>query len=395
LKRIRRLGLSALGALALTASIGVASASASGFVATGDPFFATVNGTATGTHTIGFAGNTASCTGANFQGEIDEPSESINPSLSTPSCGGQSLALNGCTFSFHPGAEKSPGVFGGTADTGPSGCGPIGPYKFAACSVSFYPSTGLAATFENKGSGAEATVAITINATNFQYKVSPAGCGTNKIENGTYKGSWTVKATRNGSQVGLQVQSKLPVALGIGTEKAQLEATHYPVSIAGAAEGGSPTWKLLGGSMSCKSAQYGATASGPTASLPVSVSYSDCSAFGSLPMSVSSNGCTYVFNFSGTEDVSCPEGKSMEFLVYVSEAARKEGKAPICVVKFAAQTGLASLGFGSVNYQAISVASNLSKIKYTQVRNSFLCPAGVGPFENGTYVDSTTLYGSR
>lgn len=81
-------------------------------------------------------------------------------------------------------------------------------------------------------------------------------------------------------------------------------------------------WALEGGTIECASAKFEGKMTGTTGSkITVTPSYSECTGFGGFPTTVNMNGCTYVFDsgtqegesIEGSEEISCPEGKVVDF----------------------------------------------------------------------------------
>lgn len=374
-----------------------------------DGFPAVIKGQPTEAHELTFMGGKTLCSKLDFEGELAAPAESLSPALGKPTCtfgGEQTLQLNGCAFIFHPGAEKSPGVFGGTFDIGPPGCGPM-TLAWGSCVVSFYPKTGLAATYENEGTGTKAVVRIKAQGTGIKYSRS-GWCGTSSSEDGTYTGGWIAKAEQSGVPIGLRVAKKLPVGVYMtgkeSAEKSQqpkLEAESYPVTMEGEAKAWT-TWTMAGGSLHCNDAHYEASATASATNFPVAATYGDCEIWG-LAGQVDMNSCHYVVHalnagppFQGKVDIACDEaGDAIEFNAYADETYEML----LCTAKVGPQTGLEGLDLknvGAAHERGVTLGFSLKGLKYTINRYFFLCAGQEGKtYEDGTYSHETTLLGWR
>ena len=160
---IKRLGLVAIAAMALTACVNAASASASapGFLATGTfPYPATISGSTageTGANTINLFGATYPCTAPSFTATHKSPSSTLTMeggAWAVASCNDTDLEkepfdTHGCKFTFNPGSNAAE-HFKGTFSIGPPGCGPITIEDF------FIPSQGVCDIFIDPNAGFEA-----------------------------------------------------------------------------------------------------------------------------------------------------------------------------------------------------------------------------------------------
>jgi hypothetical protein len=116
--------------------------------------------------------------------------------------------------------------------------------------------------------------------------------------------------------------------------------------------------------------------------------YSECASFLGAAVSVKSNGCKYVLRLasektSGTTDVECPAGKSLEFVV-----------GALCTYAVGSQTGLSTVSYantGSGATREIAASPNLTGVTSTKT-GSFVCPAGSS---EGTYSGEMKLTGEN
>jgi len=155
--------------------------------------------------------------------------------------------------------------------------------------------------------------------------------------------------------------------------------TSHPVS------GGFATTK-------CKKAHFkgvGTVATGAT-SVTVTPEYKECTAFG-LPATITHEECNYVLKtgtpvnateWHVTTDVVCPAGKAIKIV------------AQTCEVTVGSQTGLATSTVANGAGGHLTLNTNISKIKYTVVKDGIGCPlAKTGAFEDGHYVGTSTVKG--
>lgn len=305
-------------ALVLTslAAVPAAASASGGFVAGQYP--AAVKGTA-GTISLNFptGGYSEFCHGPNFEALLEGPSRSVLPAATgngSECGGGGSLKMNGCTFEFHRATN--------TADIGPAGCGPIEAPTLEHCGyIRLYPRTGLAATFENSGSGSSAAVKATVNGEKLKYEVTEgAGCKHGTFEDGSLSASWELRAYQAvtktppytfGEEVGISTVSEAP-RIGIFMDSKGLDASQFPVSVTAAATEGE-AFTLIHGynrsgtekwSLRCSSAAVdGGSLNGPSAQQSLA-SFSGCSVSAVGPSAkVTMNSCSY--KLSTNVEIAC------------------------------------------------------------------------------------------
>ena len=148
------------------------------------------------------------------------------------------------------------------------------------------------------------------------------------------------------------------------------------------------------GAITCKTASFVGEANGNgLASIEVTPSYSGC-LFAGVSAEVITNGCTYKLFPGGTADVVCPAGK--EITVVSPPAGTVK-----CTVHVPAQTGLKSVTYtnlGSSPTQEVTIAVNLSGIKYSETEGSGLgkCPASNPVTQTGgTYTGKALATGEN
>ncbi len=288
MKRTKCLGAVVVVALALAGLLGTASASASWIVSE-----SSMKATPTGSHNL-YVPSQVPCTASSFTSKGPIATETLeSESIPDYSCnfwGEQSMKWNGCKLFFHPGAEISAGVFGGTVDIGPAGCGPIKMTYLGSCETQILPSTGLAAEFTNTGTGSSSAVTLTINATSkVNYKGTCSGNGA-----GSYFGSWNLTAGKgvHVSQVGVYIDGQESTE---ESKQPKFNAGAYPAGIAGAATSPLVVTLPLSRKVECKTGALSSLLAKATSSLNIKGSYGPCSAsgFGFSNASVTLNSCFF------------------------------------------------------------------------------------------------------
>lgn len=191
MKYAKTMVFAAAAALAITAFVGVASASAfTNFNAESVP--ATVSGEQSEASTFTTSAGTISCTGGKFMGvATSTPTSTVTTDLS----------YSGCTFLGFINVEVKPNkchyTFLATGTANVSGCeGTSIEFEAAGCLVKVGEQTGLTSIgYANAGEGAKRTVIVTPAVTNIKYTTSascPGGAQSNST--GKYeKGKTTVK----------------------------------------------------------------------------------------------------------------------------------------------------------------------------------------------------------
>jgi hypothetical protein len=412
-KRIKNMGLVAIAVLAVTASVGAATASASGFVA--DKYNAVVNAPGSSeTFIVEGGGMKIACNTPSLAGELKGPAATLTPFVGAATClkGAKPLNMSGCGFTFHPGAEVSGIQYGGTFDIGPAGCGSISIEYLKGCILSLSPKTGLSATYINSGTGNAAKVSVNAKAEGLTETLSgAAGCSHGTGEAGKITTSWELKATNAGAQTGLHVSSGtygIYLAGESSAEKAKqprLEAEKYPALISAAQSSANlPSWNMGTSTVACQEAQFNTEASAATAELSVAASYGKCATAGIYGVKVRMNGCHFVYHilnlgppYAGSVDIACTkEGEAIEVRAYGSVTKEAEDK-PICVDAIGPQTtssGVAFENVGSGAGRVVSVNTGLTGLKHTYTRfSAILCPPGTGSSTDDKYSSGMVLHG--
>jgi hypothetical protein len=395
-KRIRTLLLAALAALALAGVVGVSSASAAKFVS--ETEFTEFNGSGYYEFALGVGSTAYSCTGpavssAQVGTAISEGGASYASIASTStssSCSGFTKEWKSCRLTFHPPAA---GGSEGSVEIGPSGCGPIYFKGVIGCEYSIPAQTGIAATYENIGTGTGRKIEVSINDYFTYTRVGNQGCGKGGMfSDGRWIGTLTLEGSDGaGSPVGIRV-AQLPVGAFMTGEKSEeaarqpsFAAEEYPVSLAGdLSKEHRFQLKPEGTTLSCQAAGLSSSLPTATSSIDVNASYEKCANLLGQTLTVKMNSCHYGFTvansgppYTGTASVKCDnEGDGIEFLA-----------GSICTYKLPAQNiGTATYStVGSLNTRKIVAEVSGSGITYLRTYNGFFCPVGseAGSFSGG------------
>jgi hypothetical protein len=143
-------------------------------------------------------------------------------------------------------------------------------------------------------------------------------------------------------------------------------------------------------STKCKKATFeGTVGATEVSTLEVTPSYSECTAFG-LSATVNMHSCKYKFlepagsgPFTGNLNLVCG-----------SEPATIT--AGTCEVTVTSQENRGTLTYNNeaTSPKTVLVEANVTGLKYTKVKDGFLCPlSGTGTREDGTYTGNTTAKG--
>ena len=389
MKRISKLGLAAFVALSLTAAVGAGAASAASFVTEKAP--TTVTGTVDGVSypRFQFLVGTVSCPSLAPTGTMNSVyAGAMEGSLKETPCtgplgGNYTLQTHGCNFTLRASNSTLDIVCPAGNEIG---LVPVG----SGCEFTIPAQAGLAASYGSEGSGSSREILAGSSST-LKYSQVNGTC-TKGTFNGSWGGSWKLKGTNEGSQVGVYV-AKQPISIGGSTPK--LRAGSYPASIAGTAVA-THKIKVSGGTTECKTSAFSSSVSGETAQLTVQASYAECTVLG-VAGSVNMNGCTYTFNvlnqapvgatYAGHADIACPAGKAIELIAGTSK--------PKCTVTIPAQTtDSGGLSFTNEASSTIGLGLAVSGIDYHQQKGEGLGACSTGDFTDGTYTGSSTLVGS-
>lgn len=206
-KRSNMIGLVIAMAMALTAVVGAASASAAQFRA--EEYISGVTGTQTATQKFKLKNTEISCTTATSSGAIFGPSTTLTV---TPSFSGCAASLpvkaaitantNGCDYVYKNSGE--PYENNGTMDIS---CSKGIEFTGGGCTFKIPPQTGRGnVKFKNSGGySRNHTISVDYEVTGLTYSISGTFCieGVGTYENGTYTGTSVLKGYNASHAVGL------------------------------------------------------------------------------------------------------------------------------------------------------------------------------------------------
>jgi hypothetical protein len=159
---------------------------------------------------------------------------------------------------------------------------------------------------------------------------------------------------------------------------AEFHSKAAPTTITGVQKA-SHVFTTNAGKVTCTTAKFTGTQSVVTsATVTLTPTYENCTAFGFVGITIDTNGCKYNFNANGSTKVECPTGKAIEVTV------------PFCTTSVGSQTLSSGMSFATEGTEAahnrkILATTNISGITYNEcgtVRT------------NGTYTGTTTVTGS-
>lgn len=396
MRLIKCMGLVVVLALAVGASIGAASASASYF--TGGEYPVTLKAPPTLSQQITTEGGVSyQCQNYTLEGFLKAPSESLEadsgPSglkcASPPTDPEATLSMNGCKLILHPGSELASGYFSGSAEIGPAKCGPM-VLKGNRCTRKFAAQTGLSATFTDEGSGAKGTVGIVVSgslAYTSEGQLSQCGAATGSA---SYGAAWQMSGYNGfGEAVGAAVVKNPPIGLymaGKEGSEPRFEAEKYPAKVSGNQNTAAKyTLGLSEGirPLSCESASLQGTLSAAATQLGLVPEGQNCSLtiLGNQdPATIQANSCQYSLNalnvgppYAGSLGVACSkEGDGIEIKAYASAQKQAEGVV-LCAYTIAPQSALKGVSLENIVSgisRGIGVSFGVSGIAYTKTQGT-------------------------
>jgi hypothetical protein len=346
---------------------------------------------------IGTSGGSVSCGQATLTSTASAGTATLSSIPSLSECEAfhglaGTITTNGCAYVVHAGSYWLSG-YAGTLDIA---CPAGKAIEIAAgtCRVQIPSQSGLSALRFNPvpGSAPKPSVAVKANVSRLSYTVTQDGflcpfAGTGAREDGTITGAANMTAANAGGAMGAYVSGEEDVA-----PVPSFEAEEYPATLTAAQDSGNKlTFGTAGGTVSCASASASGSLAAASAAGALAPTYSECEAFSGLTGTIATNGCSYVLHggkrlalgkYSGSLDIACPEGKSLEIA------------AGTCSASIPAQTGLAAelLDTTQSGRESVSLVLKGSAMRYTVTQDGFLCPfAGTGTHEDGTFTGSATI----
>jgi hypothetical protein len=357
MRRVGVLAIAACAALAIGASLGSASASASpGYFA--ESFPAHITGEQQlGTTSIVIHESSYYCygLGLNFTADEAPPIRTITPDMEGESCTGAlkrpaTLDPNGCTFQLTPTGKVEGGEWTGELSVGPAGCGAMNLeylWNGNECTASISPQSVSGVTYTNFGAGSSKGVEVDPGSFGLAYEQveQPGGCGS-ETGTATFTSRWSLTADVAGEPSPLQVADHAwdPIYL----DESGFNALAYPVSIHGTQDPKNRfTLTVGGGSTTCSGVTFaGPALSEPSTSVYEFPEFTECiTQLGfNFKSTIVNHGCFLVLHSGGGVDVACITGAtSIELSI----------PAAGCVRKIFEQSGLTGVSFeGSGNITA-------------------------------------------
>jgi hypothetical protein len=392
MSRSKKWIVAALAVTVVTASLGVASASAARIAASEYP--AQLIGNATGQHRITLSKLSTTCKQSSISGSISKPGDPYVANALYSECSyyaGQMLVNMGtCTYQFNVGEETSPGYFTGTLTIGPVGCAisltapgckQTIPAQTARATINYTNTT---------GTGGYPVLLIDADVSGLTYTTEGVNCAGPASGTGWIEGEWEVKAVDGvGKALGTWVESRNGLYVVTGEKSPSLTAEILPASISGQQ---SSTSKQKfntnnGTTFECSGISYSGSISSASSQFDLTPSYSGCKLVvvgSNLSATVNSNGCTYRYTvtgsspYSGTVALVCPEGKSLEVTASVA-----------CTLKIPAQTLGTVTYTNSIGQTGRSVSTSASGSKLSYSTSGFACGTQTGG--KGTYSGGSVL----
>jgi hypothetical protein len=372
-KRTKTMGVIVAMALALTAFVGVSSASADLFKTGAEP--AKWNGSRLGKNHVLSVGEVFECQNVSFSGETTKHTNetlTVTPELS--SCvwlGVYSVnwQTNGCKFRFHAAAGPN------TVDI--VGCTAPMSFEAGGCRITIGKQNGLGpVSYTNVGSGSTRTITMAANLTGMAYTASGTCLSGLKgtFYNGTYTGEWTVKSTTSS---GVQVETEIESAPT--PPVSQFVAQEGPATVSATAA--AKFFSLpQGQGLSCKSSGSTELVSPEATSLTFAPAISECNMDGSSA-SASMGACSFKYLATGSLEIvgaSCAANP----ITFTNAHAGVE-----CTVTVGPQGPLSGLnlfneGSGRNRIVRRNATSLVEGVKYTATGAH--CN-GTGTFSDGAY----------
>jgi hypothetical protein len=360
-RRIQTLGIAAMMALALTAMLGVASASADKFNVSVEPnkWSGTLSG---GEHKLNF-GETYECSTASFiGGEIKTKSfekAAVSPELGSCRFRGVLFVnwkINGCKFLFHAGG-------GGVGTIDITSCEKPMTVEASGCRIEIDNQRGLGpVTYKN--SAKLETITATAALTGITYTRNGCSSWANgTFSDGTYSGAWTIKgSTTSGIPASTWDESAaVPPISAFAFEQA-------PATVKSEYVSGGPRFPLMtengGNEVYCKRfGLSGNSSSALTGTLSLVPSFKECTVgLGVVPDSnISAGSCSYILHANGAFDIG-GEGCASNPISFTSSTG--------CVVTVGPQSFAEGLTFkseGVGKLQTLSIPSGEGSAKITGV----------------------------
>jgi hypothetical protein len=362
-RRVKTVGFAIAMALALTAFLGAASASANNFKAQVEP--QTWTGSLTGkNHVLFLNEETFTCSGVSFSGETII--KTLSSVTVTPEIGGcshlglpTSWAMNGCKLRFRPGAGPS---LVGSVDI--TGCTTAMTNEYFGCVTTIGNQGGIGTVTYKNVATSPPTITAVANLSSLTFTRSGASCAGPKgtFSNGTYTGEWTMKgfSKPGGVPAGVEVESTPPPPPTV------FAVEETPATVSGTSSGALKRI-TAGGALICNTLTLsGSSASASTASLTLTPAFKNCTMAGeAIPDSaVTAGGCSYALHINGKLDIVGATCAANPITI----------TRPECVTTIGPQNGLAGISGltytngGSGKLRTVTIAGSPAEVlTYTAV----------------------------
>jgi hypothetical protein len=371
MKRLKTFGLAAAMALALSAFLGGASASAALFHSASEETTWTGTGASGGVkHTIALSIDAIKCEETSFIGTsytADTQEITVTPQLNkcglVPTLPKVNWAMNGCQFRFHAGEggdEEGVWSMGGTTMDIVNCVKPM-TFTSPGCTLEIGNQSNVKSV---SWSGTSVLSASTPLSGITYTRKSSGGCNSSlngTFSDGSYEGSWTVKGSTGGTPTSLSVVPS------------NFNASAGPAIVTGKRASGIKAvfWTPITGVASCGS--HTLTGEFGLSSQALTAAYSECLA-GGLPLPFSMGGCSYVMHISGKLDIVGETCASKPITISYPSW---------CTLTIGPQNGLTGLTYsvkGSGSSRSVTQAGEAVGLKYTITGCEY-----AGTYTNGTY----------
>jgi hypothetical protein len=384
-KSIKTLGIAVLAALALTAVVGVASASATEFHSESES--TTWKGARTGAnHVLKLGNESFSCKNVSFSGTTvlqNSKQFTVTPELTGCTWGAGfagTWVMHSCKFLVHSGPSSAEPLVGWIDIVG---CEKAMDFNSTNCHLEIGNQKNIGTLeYQNASTEGFKTVTMVANFSGITYTRNPAvGCfngGPGTFTDGTYTGEWTVKGfAKTGTQTNVSVTPSGP-----GTFLAE----EAPATITGKRTPAKASVFYLPGigpiSVSCNEQTLSGTmAAVSQGTIALTPTYGKCSFVGQLfPMNM--GGCSYVLHASkGAFDIVGATCASSPITIVLAN----------CTATIGPQSGLPGLSYsneGSGTLRNVVQAGEAVGLKYTTSGKG--CTA-TGTFTDGAYNGADTF----
>ena len=363
MNRIKTMGLVVVAALALTALLGAASASASQFRAEGYPTaIAGTQGTAQKL-VFGPGGAVSKCSTIATSGTASAASSALSQATTYKGCtlGGLSatVSANSCTSTLHSTNEAAP--YTGTMDIACGKAGDAIEITQGTCVIQIPAQSSLAGVeFTNAGTKSSRTITVTYNISGLSY-TGGSGCAKSLVgafSNGTLTGSSTLKGSVGQRAVGVYLANEqIDDPAGFKAGKYSAIVDHVSTT----------AFKIvyLGTTLKCNTNVGTGTLAGPSFQLDQSMSFAGCAA-GGIEFAVNMNGCYFTPYVSTVSGATATGGIAVRCASPGQEITLKP---PIgCQLRIPAQNPGGTVGYANTEFGGVPVVQAniaVSGLQYT------------------------------